>query len=134
MLTQQHVLLYIVRSDLLPQADICPPPLMPQSQWSIAGAAAAEHYGTDMAAKKPLIKTTAIQYCLDNAGDADEAADVRSIGFLSHSCSPGAGLPVIRQPVRICTDHPVTSLPAAADADEEAPVADAAEAVAEAAK
>lgn len=59
----------------------------------------AEHYGTDMAAKKPLIKTTAIQYCLDNPGGADDdEAD------------------------------------AAADADEEAPVADAAEAVAEAAE
>lgn len=38
--------------------------------------AAAEHYGTDMALKKPLIKRTAIEYCLSNPTTAADDAEV----------------------------------------------------------
>ena len=59
---------------------------VPDLNASVARVAAADHYGTDMAAKKPLIKTTAIQYCLDNAGGADDTADVSSASFQIRLC------------------------------------------------
>lgn len=50
-------------------------------------ADAAKHYGTDMAAKKPLIKTTAIQYCLDHpTSGGDDDGDVSLGCVLRHDC------------------------------------------------
>jgi hypothetical protein len=86
-----------------------------------------------MAAKKPLIKTTAIQYCLDNPGGADDdEADVRSHGFQMHLWYAGAGSACCQALSCDSTDSDDVLSQAAADADEEAPVADAAEAIAEA--
>jgi hypothetical protein len=113
--------------------------------WSGSGAVAAAHYGTDMTAKKPLIKTTAIQYCLDHPAPdaADEVTDVTEVTDVGHlldakfTGAPQKGadcLLAIRKLLpRAQAVHKLYScnMQAAADADEEAPVADVAEAVAD---